>query len=261
MLACLLVALALVHSFFRVQSSQLLPFVRGGHVMRSAAARYRAGRLAATPSKARKAEARLLPSSRVYMTVARPNAAGLALQSRLGLSEEELKKVALALPAVLSPSMEANVLPLLAALQSRLGLSEAELKKVVLIWPAVLGLSIEANVLPSLAALQSRLELSDVELKNMVVRLPSVLSYSIEANVLPKLDWLQQELKLSVDALRAAILAFPARLGYSLDRRYRPRLRACRLAGAEDMTVLRQIAMTDARFCELIGVSMDALSA
>merc|ERR1740129_1256891 len=127
--------------------------------------------------------------------------------------------------------------------------------------PTVLSYSTEANVLPSLAALQSRLELSDVELKKMVVRHPMVLGYSIEANVLPKLDWLQQELKLSVDALRAAILAFPARLGYSLDRRYRPRLRACRLTGAEDMTVLKRIAMPDARFCELIGVSMDVLSA
>merc|ERR1719221_1702205 len=119
----------------------------------------------------------------------------------------------------------------------------------------------EAKVLPSLAALQSRLKLSEVELKTMVVRHPAVLSYSIETNVLPKLDWIQQELELSDDALRTAILSLPARLGYSLDRRYRPRLRACRLAGAEDMLVLKLIATTDARFCEAIGVSKDALSA
>ena len=82
----------------------------------------------------------------------------------------------LRLPTVLGYSIEANVLPSLAALQERLGLSEAELRKVVLRLPAVLGYSIEGNVLPSLAALQARLGLSEAELRKVVLGRPQVLA-------------------------------------------------------------------------------------
>ena len=62
-------------------------------------------RLGATSAEAEKAEARLLPNVRADMTAPRANAACRALQSRLGLSEAELKKVVLGLPAVLSYSV------------------------------------------------------------------------------------------------------------------------------------------------------------
>ena len=55
----------------------------------------------------------------------------------------------LACPSVLGCSFEDNI----AALQSRLSLSDPELKKVVLGCPTVLGLSYEANLEPKLAAL------------------------------------------------------------------------------------------------------------
>ena len=112
-------------------------------------------------------------------------------------------------------SIESNVLPL-AALQDRLGLSEAELKKIVLRLPAVLGYSIESNVLPSLAALQNRLGLSELKkFAGIAVR----AGLSIESNVLPKIDWLQHDLGLSSDELKARLLARPPMLGYSLENR------------------------------------------
>ena len=74
----------------------------------------------------------------------------------------------LRLPAVLGYSVEENVLPSLAALQSRLGLSEAELKKVVLMIPTVLSLSIE-NLLPKIDWLQRETNLSDDELRHKLV--------------------------------------------------------------------------------------------
>ena len=88
-----------------------------------------------------------------------------------------------------------------------------------------------------------------------------MLSYSVEANVLPKLDWLQNGLELSSEALKAKIVVMPAALGYSLKGRYKPRLRACRLAAADEMAVLNGIALTDARFCKRIGVELEVLHA
>ena len=87
-----------------------------------------------------------------------------------------------------------------------LGLSDAEFKKVVIRLPSVLGYSVEANVLPSLAALQSRLGLSDAELIKVVLRTPPVLGLSVEVNVLPKLDFLQRELGLSDETLREHVV-------------------------------------------------------
>jgi len=74
---------------------------------------------------------------------------------------------------LLSYSFAANLAPTMSALQSRLELSEAELKKAVLRWPKVLSLSFAANLAPTMAALQSRLELSEAELKKVVLRWPT----------------------------------------------------------------------------------------
>ena len=121
----------------------------------------------------------------------------------------------------------------------RLGQDDAELKKVVLRLPQVFSLSVEANVLPSLAALQSRLGLDDAELKKVVLGQPAVLSYSVEVNLLPKLAFLQRELGLSDETLSEHILRMPAILGYSLEGRYKPRVELCRELGlpAESMVL------------------------
>ena len=124
-----------------------------------------------------------------------------------------------------------EVLPSLAALQSRLGLSDAELKKVVLRLPAVLGFSVEANVLPSLAALQSRLGLSEAELKKVVLLQPAVLSLSVEANVLPKVAFFQRDLGLTDEEVRERVVSCPAMLSYSLEGRLRPRWELCQSMG------------------------------
>jgi len=145
------------------------------------------------------------------------------------------------------------------ALQARLGLSEAELRKVVVRLPAVLGCSYEANVEPSLAKLQARLGLSEAELRKVVVTLPSVLGYNYEANLAPKLDFLQVELNVSLEVLREQVLAVPARLGYSLAKRYQPRLKACQCVAADPMMVLSRIKMTDERFRASIGVLLTDL--
>ena len=125
---------------------------------------------------------------------------------------------------------------------------------MVLGLPTVLGLSVEANVLPSLAALQERLGLSEAELKKVVLRMSSVLGYSVEANVLPTLEFLQRELGLSDESLHERIVGNPVMLGYSIEKRLRPRVELCRKRGlpAEDM-LFRYHSKTPEDFEALCG--------
>ena len=104
----------------------------------------------------------------------------------------------LRLPLALGLSVEANVLRSFAALQSRLGLSDEEIKKVVLVAPAVLSLSVEANVPPKLDFLQRVLRLSDETLRERVVRTPVILSDRLEDRLRPRVE-LSKELGLPVE--------------------------------------------------------------
>ena len=54
------------------------------------------------------------------------------------------------MPSVLSYSSEANIEPSLEALQHRLDLTDADLRKIVVRLPAVLGLRFDANIDPKL---------------------------------------------------------------------------------------------------------------
>ena len=104
--------------------------------------------LGATPAEAEKAESKLLPHMQESMTRARASGVCDPLQERLDLSEAELKKIVLGLPAVLSYSMERNVLPKLDFLQRELGLSDVALRERILISPVMIGYSLEARLQP-----------------------------------------------------------------------------------------------------------------
>ena len=168
---------------------------------------------------------------------------------RLGCTEEQASKAeGRLLPSIRDSLDDATVEATSSALQSRLALSDEELRKVLLTLPSVLGLSFETNVSPSLDALQSRLALSDAQLKRVVLLLPTVLGYSFESNISPKLDYLQSALALPLDALRDRVVRFPPLLGYSHTQRFQPRIDACHAAGVDATIVLSRITMTDARF-------------
>ena len=111
-----------------------------------------------------------------------------------------------------SCSFDSKMEPSLETLQSRLSLSQPEMKKVVQKFPGVLRLSFKTKIEPSLAVLQSRLSLSDPELKKLVLRTPSVLGSSYEAAIEPRLVSLQSRLSLS-DAELKVVLGLPQLLG------------------------------------------------
>ena len=84
--------------------------------------------LGCTAQEATKAEGALLPNIAESMTRTQIDCVCDWLQSSLDLSDAELKKVVLRLPAVLSYSVETNLAPRLDWLQNRLDLDAAQLK-------------------------------------------------------------------------------------------------------------------------------------
>lgn len=284
----LAVAVALVPPAARLPTA----VVRDG-----ASADYFTQRFGCTAEEAAKAERKLLPSIARRMTRAQADELCSWLQSTLGLSESELKKLLLRRPPLLGYSLETSALKL-EWLASRLALSDAELKKFVVRQPAVLSYNVETTLEPDFAWLQSRLDLSmaelrkvllgnprlliqsietglapklkwlrirlhlsESELSKLVLASPPVLTLSIETNLAPKLDWFEQELGLSVSDVRAKILATPSRLTLSLTNRYQPRLEVCRAAGADPVLVLNSASTKDEVFCKRVGVPLETLRA
>ena len=252
--------------------------------------------LGCTTAEASKVEGRLLPNIAANMTRAHADEQCSWLQSSLGLSDAELKRLVMRSPQVLGLSVKNNIEPTIDWLQSRLHLDAGQLRKIVLQprvlgyniedniapkldWlqkrldldagqlrrivrlPAVLGYSVEDNMAPKLDWLQGRLDLDAAELRKMVLTHPQVLCYSIENNLEPKLGFLEEELGLAVSDVRAGILSSPARLSYSLKKRYRPRLEVCRAAGIDASLVFSYSTQTDEQFCKRVGVPLEALRA
>ena len=179
------------------------------------------------------------------------------LRTRLSLTDAEVDKVERHGPRGARSTIE----PKLDWLQRRLGLDAAQLGKMVVALPALLSYSVENNLAPKLDWLQMRLGLDDAGLRKMVLRLPSVLGLSIEDNIEPKLGYLEREIGLSRPELREHVLRIPAILAYSLDKRYRPRLEACLAAGVDVRRVLSYATQTDETFCKCIGIEPGALEA
>ena len=99
---------------------------------------------------------------------------------------DDLRHIVVGFPQVLGLSFEDNLEPSLDRLQTRLRLSDAELSRLVMRMPAVLGYNWKSN-LAKLDWLQAEFELSPVELKERVCRLPALLGYSIEGRYKPRL--------------------------------------------------------------------------
>ena len=85
---------------------------------------------------------------------------------------------------VLGYSIEANITPSLAKLQARLKLSDAQLQKMLVAMPAVL---FEKNLGPKLDWLQHELQLSTADLRARVLAAPAILGYSLERRYRPRL--------------------------------------------------------------------------
>ena len=117
------------------------------------------------------------------------------LQLRLQLNGSALKKMILRAPSILSCSVENSIAPTLDWLEERLGLNENELRRLAHNRPQLLVLKLE-NLRSKLEFLQFRLHVDDLSLKRIVLRSPTILICSTDKNIAPTLDWLKKTLDL-----------------------------------------------------------------
>ena len=117
----------------------------GAVACRGAAYDYCVQSLGCTAAEASKVEGKLIPSSAKSLTRAQAEERLGWLQSELGLSDSELKKVVMRFPALLGYN---SMAPKLDWLQTRLDLGDAQLRKMVMKFPQLSRVQIEAQLQP-----------------------------------------------------------------------------------------------------------------
>ena len=149
----------------------------------------------------------------------------------LGISVKEFQRIAKRVPAIAEcreGSQARDGWPALCALQTRLAISDAELKAAVLRLPQLLLVERYSDeVAPGLEAVQRRLALSDEQLKGVVLKLPQLLGLDYDSAVAPKLDALQQRLGCDEAALAAEVLRTPLSTALALTPTQPPTLTRC----------------------------------
>ena len=229
---------------------------RPSHVVRSGAAYdYCIQSLGCTAQEAGKVEGNLIPSNAKGLTRAKIEERLGWLQSKLGLSDSELKKMVMRFPSLLGLKVGGSVEPKLGWFQKRLDLDDAQLSKLVVRFPRLLGLSVEDNLAPTLEWLQARLELDDVQLKKIIVTFPALLGLNVEDNLAPTLEWLQRRLDLDDSGLRKLVLTFPQLLSHNDEDSMASKLDWLQTRLDLDMGQLRKVVL---RLPQVLGSSVEA---
>jgi len=120
-----------------------------------------------------------------------------------------------------------NILPTMNALQSRLGLSSRDLRRIILRMPSLLGMNVDRT--NSMSTLDEKIkffkdeaQMNASELKGAILKQPSILQYSLEASLRPKIRFLVDDLSIPETAISRIIYTAPAILGLSLEYNLRP---------------------------------------
>lgn len=135
----------------------------------------------------------------------------LEIQSIVGLTDAELKRIVSRVPEVNSYSAEAAKV-CVSKLKGKLSLSDIEFKKkIVLRLPQCLGYDFDKDIGSSLSELQSSLDLSDDELRSLVLKCPQIIGLDFSNEMEPKIAVLRDTIG-DTSALKDEILKKPASL-------------------------------------------------
>ena len=179
------------------------------------------------------------PSITIYSNIT--VTAGLDfLQARLNLSDTDMRNIVFKHPSAVGYNAEPNM----AALKHVLKLSDADLAKVVTRFPVSLGLSFDDNVAPTVGGLRRLLDLSDDELRKVVVARPSFLGLSFESNVQPALAALQERLGYETADVRRIVTCFPNLIGLSYENNVGPTLDALQTRLQLNQAELARLVLT-----------------
>lgn len=123
-------------------------------------------------------------------------------------------------------SIEGKIEPTLNALQSKVGFSSSELRKVILRMPSLVGMSIDESsgrgLMQRLQFFHHEVGMTQSELRKAVIKQPSLLQYSVDNSLRPKLDFFVDELCVPWTEIPRMITRQPSLMGLSLKETLRP---------------------------------------
>lgn len=169
------------------------------------------------------------------------------LSSVLGCSQAEVARVVARSPAVLSHP-RARLQRLLDFLRDDMGCSVEEARSIVLAQPQVFSYSPQRNLAPKVAYLAS-LGIAGADTVRIFSECPQVIGASLSA-IQSKVDYLAGQWGLSP----AELVEYPQYLSYSLQQRIRPRHRyAVETLGAAVPKPRDILGTSDKQFCLHVG--------
>jgi hypothetical protein len=121
-------------------------------------------------------------------------------------------------------SVKGKIQPTLYALQSEIGLSSSELRKVILRMPSLIGMSINEGrgLTQRLDFFIDKVGMTQSELRKGVIKQPSLIQYSVDKSLRPKLDFFVDELCVPWTEMSRMITRQPTLMGLSLEGTLRP---------------------------------------
>ena len=157
------------------------------------------------------------PSRTLALTVARTDVGGLQyLQARFDFDEAKMDLLKRKL--MFCPGEDA-IAASCAGVQAHLGLSDEELRKMVIRLPAIIGYNFDSNLRPKLDWLQGTFGLTRQQLLSLVQRHKVLLGSSLEKALIPNVAfWRECFAGLSDAEVHAKILANPRQITQSHSR-------------------------------------------
>ncbi|CAD7703854.1 unnamed protein product [Ostreobium quekettii] len=166
----------------------------------------------------------------------------------LGLSPNDVGKMAVKFPAVLTANLNRKVEVLVQFLVSDLKIPEGNIGAIIKRMPSLVTNSMESN--RSRHEYYLGLGLSSEDVGKMVLEFPQVLGNSLSGEMPTKVQFLQQEMEKDLEEL----VKFPYFLNYSFRDRIVPRAGFLKIVkgrkGIKDVSLFKMYYPSDAKFCK-----------
>ena len=144
------------------------------------------------------------------------------LQSLVGFSDEEIRKLITSQPTLLQLSVKKNLSPTILYWIRQLEIGKNELKKLIMGCPALLKYS-RANMHRKLMFFQTTMGYSLSECRKLLMKEPRLLTCSVKTGLIPRLNFLHKEVEISLPNIRTIVQKNPRVLLMSLEQNLTPK--------------------------------------
>ena len=172
------------------------------------------------------------------------------LRTLMGFSDEDIRILIERQPALLQLSADNNVSPTVEYLLSNLELTVEELRKIVLACPALISYS-RSNLRAKIQFFRSVIGLSTGELKNLWLKEPKLIRSGVKTGLIPHVRFLRRDIEFERDDLLELVQKYPKILILSLDQNLIPKIIFFLLMTLQlDIKQIQKILLTSPTFLD-----------